>query len=61
MKVKIPEIRIEDIRKHRWSIMASAIVVAALAAAYFILVAPIAAQKEALDSRIKQRQELIAK
>jgi septal ring factor EnvC (AmiA/AmiB activator) len=61
MKVKIPEIRIEDIRKHRWSIMASAIVVAALAAAYFILVAPIAAQKEALDSRIKQQQELIAK
>ncbi|MGA2938292.1 MAG: hypothetical protein ABSF52_14490 [Syntrophobacteraceae bacterium] len=61
MKVKIPEIRIKDIGKHRWSIVASAIVVAALAAAYFIVVAPIAVQKEALDSRIKQQQELIAK
>jgi len=61
MKVKIQKITIEDIRKHRWSIVASAIVVAVLAAAYFILIAPIAAQKEALDSRIKQQQELIAK
>ena len=61
MKVKIPKIRIADIGKHRWSIAASAIVVMALAAAYFILVAPIAAQKEALDSKIKQQQELIAK
>lgn len=61
MKVKIPKIRIGDIGKHRWSIVASAIVVAAMAAAYFILIAPITAQKEALDSRIKQQQELIAK
>jgi Tfp pilus assembly protein PilO len=61
MKVKIQKITIEDISKHRWSIVASAIVVAVLAAAYFILIAPIAAQKEALDSRIKQQQELIAK
>jgi len=61
MKVKIQKITIEDIRKHRWPIVASAIVVAVLAAAYFILIAPIAAQKEALDSRIKQQQELIAK
>jgi Tfp pilus assembly protein PilO len=61
MKVKIPKIRIGDIGKHRWSAVASAIVVAVLAAAYFILIAPIAAQKEALDSRIKQQQELIAK
>ena len=61
MKVKIQKITIEDIRKQRWSIVASAIVVAVLAAAYFILIAPIAAQKEALDSKIKQQQELIAK
>ncbi len=61
MKVKIPKIRMGDIGKHRWSAVASAVVVAALAAAYFILIAPIAAQKEALDSRIKQQQELIAK
>jgi septal ring factor EnvC (AmiA/AmiB activator) len=61
MKVKIPNIRVEDIRRHRWSIVASAIVVAALAAAWFILIAPIEVQKEALDARIKQQQELIAK
>ena len=61
MKVKIPKITIADIGKHRGSIAASAIVVTALAAAYFILIAPIAAQKEALDSKIKQQQELIAK
>jgi septal ring factor EnvC (AmiA/AmiB activator) len=61
MKLKSPNIRIEDIRKYRWSIVASVIVVAALAAAYFILIAPIVAQKEVLDSRIKQQQKLIAK
>ena len=61
MKVEIPKITIADIGKHRWSIAASAIVVTALAASYFILIAPIAAQKEALGSKIKQQQELIAK
>jgi len=61
MKVGIPKIRIEDISKYRGSIVASAIVVVALTAAYFILIAPIAAQKEELDSKIKLQQELIAK
>ncbi len=61
MKVKIPKITIADIGKHRGTIAASAIVMTALAAAYFILIAPIAAQKEALDSKMKQQQELIAK
>jgi septal ring factor EnvC (AmiA/AmiB activator) len=61
MKVKFPEIRISDIGKHRWAIAASATVAVALAAAYLILIAPIAAQKEVFDSRIKQQQELIAK
>jgi len=61
MKVKIPKITIADIVKHRGSIAASAIVMTALAGAYFILIAPIAAQKEALDSKIKQQQGLIAK
>ncbi len=61
MKVKFPEIRISDIGKHRWAIAASATVAVALAAAYLILIAPIAAQKEVFDARIKQQQELIAK
>jgi len=61
MKVKIPKITIADIVKHRGSIAASVIVMTALAGAYFILIAPIAAQKEALDSKIKQQQGLIAK
>ena len=61
MKVKIPKITIADIVKHRGSIAASVIVMTALAGAYFILIAPIAAQKEALDSKIKQQQELISK
>ncbi len=61
MKVKIPKITIADIGKHRGTIAASAIVMTALAAAYFILIAPIAAQKEALDSKMKQQQEIIAK
>ena len=61
MKVKFPEIRISDIGKHRWAIAASATVAVALAAAYLILIAPIAAQKEVFDARIKQLQELIAK
>jgi septal ring factor EnvC (AmiA/AmiB activator) len=63
MKLTIPNIRIrvEDIGKHRSSILASVIVVAALAAAYFILITPIMAQKETLESKIRQQQDLIAK
>ena len=61
MKVEFPKIRIADISKHRCSIVASATVVVTLAGAYLILIAPIAAQKEVFDSRIKQQQELIAK
>ena len=61
MKIKIPNIRIEDIRKHRWSIVAIVIVILALAAAHFIWVAPVIDQKEALDSKIKQQQDTIAK
>jgi len=61
MKVKRPRIRIEDIRKHRWPIVASVIVAMVLAAVHFVWLAPIAAQKDALGSKIKQQQELIAK
>jgi septal ring factor EnvC (AmiA/AmiB activator) len=61
MKLERPDIKIADIRKHRWSIVASAMVVAALAAAHFILVTPILADKEALDSKIRQQKELIGK
>ena len=61
MKIKIPNIRIEDIGKHRWSIAASVVMVMALAVVHFVWLVPIAAQKEALDSKIKQQQDLIAK
>jgi len=61
MKFKRPHIKVGDIRKHKWSMVASFIVAATLAAAHFILIAPIMAQKEALDSKIKQQKELIAK
>ncbi len=61
MKIKIPNIRIEDIGKHRWSIAASVIMLMALALVHFVWLVPIAAQKDALDSKIKQQQDLIAK
>ncbi|MGO9314422.1 MAG: GspMb/PilO family protein [Syntrophobacteraceae bacterium] len=61
MKIKIPNIRIEDIGKHRWSIAASIIMLMALAVVHFVWLVPIAAQKDALDSKIKQQQDLIAK
>jgi len=61
MKIKIPNITIEDIRKHRWSIAAAVIILMAFAAVHFVLLAPIAAQKDALESKIKQQQDLIAK
>ena len=61
MKVKIPNIRIADIGKHRWSIVASVVMVMALAAVHFFWLAPIVTQKEELDSKIKQQQDLIAK
>ena len=61
MKMNIPNIRIQDIRKHRWSIVASVVMVIALAAVNFVWLAPIAAQKDALDSKIKQQQDLIVK
>ncbi|MGO9374397.1 MAG: GspMb/PilO family protein [Syntrophobacteraceae bacterium] len=61
MKIKIPNIKIEDIGKHRWSIAASVIMLMALALVHFVWLVPIAAQKDALDSKIKQQQDLIAK
>ena len=61
MKIKIPDIRIQDIGKHRWSIVASVVMVLALAAVNFVWLAPIVTQKEELDSKIKQQQDLIAK
>ena len=61
MKIKRLSIRIEDIRKHRWSIVASVVMVMALAAVHFLWLAPVIAQKDALDSKIKQQQDLIAK
>jgi len=61
MKFQRPQINIGDIRKHKWSLAAVLIVVVLLAAAHFILIAPIMAQKDALDSKIKQQKELIAK
>jgi len=61
MKVKIPNIRIADIGKHRWSIVASVVMVMALAAVHFFWLPPIVTQKEELDSKIKQQQDLFAK
>ncbi len=61
MKIKIPNIRIADIGKHRWSIVASVVLIMALAAVHFFWLAPIVTQKEALDSKIKQQQDLIVK
>ena len=61
MKVKRPSIRISDIRKHRWSIVASVIVAMTLAAVHFLWLDPVITQKDALGSKIKQQQELIAK
>lgn len=55
------DITIGDIRKYRWSIAASVIVVMALAAAYFTLVAPIKDHKEMLASKIEHQQQLVAK
>jgi Tfp pilus assembly protein PilO len=61
MKIKIPNIRIGDIRKHKRSIMASVIVVLALVVTNFVWIAPIVNDKEALESKIKQQSEIIAK
>ena len=61
MKIKRPDISIGDIRKHRGSIAASFIVVMALAAAHFVWLAPVIAQKETLEAKIRQQKELIAK
>jgi Tfp pilus assembly protein PilO len=61
MKFERPDIRIGDIRKHKWSIVALFVAAAVLTAAHFILIDPIMAQKESLESKIRQQKELIAK
>jgi Tfp pilus assembly protein PilO len=61
MKIKRPNIRIADIGKHRWSIVASVVMVMVLGAVHLFWLAPIVTQKDALDSKIKQQQDLIAK
>lgn len=63
MKLEMPKIdfRIGDLRKHKWSAAASLIVVLLLVLANFVWIVPIANDKEALDSKIKQQREIIAK
>ncbi len=61
MKIKIPDIRIGDIKKQGRSIAAVAVVVLVLVAADLVWVVPMVDQKEALESKIKQQREIISK
>jgi Tfp pilus assembly protein PilO len=61
MKIRIPNIRIGDIKKQKRSIIAVVAVVVALIAADLAWVGPIVDQKEMLESKIKQQQEIISK
>ncbi|MGC9964140.1 MAG: GspMb/PilO family protein [Syntrophobacteraceae bacterium] len=61
MKIKVPEIRFGDIKKQKRSIAALVVVVLALVVADLVWVAPIVDQKDALESKIKQQQEIISK
>jgi Tfp pilus assembly protein PilO len=61
MKIKVPEIRFGDIKKQKRSIAALVVVVLALVVADLVWVAPIVDQKDALESKIKQQQEILSK
>jgi len=61
MKIKFPDITVGDIRKQRRSIAASVIVILALLAAHVVWIAPVVNQKEAIESKIKQQKDIIAK
>jgi Tfp pilus assembly protein PilO len=61
MKIKIPDIRIGDIKKQGRSIAAVVVVVLVLVAVDLVWVVPMVNQKEALESKIKQQREIISK
>jgi Tfp pilus assembly protein PilO len=61
MKIRVPDIRIGDVRKNRRSIAAVVIVILALAVADVVWVVPIVNEKEMLESKIKQQHEIISK
>ncbi len=61
MKFKKPDITIAGIKKQRSAIVSSIIVILALAIIDIVWVQPVISQKESIDSRIKQQQDLIHK
>ncbi len=50
-----------DLKKHRSSIIASVLVVAALVVGNFLWVEPVIGQKDLLEAKVKQQQDLIRK
>jgi Tfp pilus assembly protein PilO len=59
--MKWRDLTIEDIRKHRNSIGFGAVTVILLLAVHFVWIGPLTADKEELDARTTQQQELVDK
>jgi Tfp pilus assembly protein PilO len=58
---KIRRPTLEDLKKYRFSVAASVIVLLALTAINFVWVEPVITQKEMLESKAKQQEDLIHK
>ncbi len=59
--MKVPELSLADLRKNRFALVAGGLTVAIILAAHFLWLDPVLADKEALQARVKQQNELVQK
>ncbi|NTW34789.1 MAG: hypothetical protein HGB17_01405, partial [Syntrophobacteraceae bacterium] len=59
--MKWRELSFDDLRKYRSSLGAGLVMVLVLVVVHFIWIAPLSADKEELEARVAQQQELVKK
>ncbi len=59
--MKWRELSLDDIRKYRYSLAVGLVSLLVLLVVHFIWIAPLSAEKEGLESRLSQQQELVKK
>lgn len=59
--MKVPELSISDLRKDRFALLAGGVTVAMILLVHFLWMDPVLADKEALQTKVKQQNELVLK
>lgn len=59
--MKVPELTLSDFRKNRFALVAGGVTLAIILAVHFLWLDPVLADKEALQTKVKQQNELVQK